>query len=361
MSKVAVEVVEISKRYNECVALDSLSLQFKKGEFVVLLGPSGSGKTTLLSILGGFTKPTSGTIRIAGSDVTQLPPARRPTVTVFQDYALFPHMTVQDNVKFGLEMRRVGKAEREKLASKALTVVGLEGLGGRRIHELSGGQRQRVALARAIVIEPEVLLLDEPLGALDVKIRRQMQDELHSLQRSLKATFIHVTHDQEEAMSIADTIVLLNKGRIEDVGPPERIYRRPASLFAATFMGDTNVVKGTIASVSNGTAIIETPFGNVAANGTGKKGAKVHLSIRPECIHVGNGSGETCAPLGNAQLDEFVFQGTHMRCQAKMKTSGEEKLTLRLPTDHELAEKSQVSLWVQSKDVMLINREAESD
>ena len=234
MTTPSVELHDVSKSYGNVVALDRMSLSIDKGAYVVLLGPSGSGKTTLLSILGGFCEPSTGRIMIDGSDVTDLPPASRPTVTVFQDYALFPHMTVRQNVAFGLTMRRVPEPDRTAQADKALKIVGLAGFGDRRVHQISGGQRQRVALARAIVIKPAVLLLDEPLGALDVKIRRQMQDELRHLQRTLGATFIHVTHDQEEAMSIGDTILLLNKGGIEDMGPPERIYKQPTSLFAAT-------------------------------------------------------------------------------------------------------------------------------
>ena len=242
MTTPVVELRGVAKEYGPVVAVEDVSLSVQEGEFVVLLGPSGSGKTTLLSMLGGFTQPTRGEILIEGKDVTATLPAQRPTVTVFQDYALFPHMTVRDNVAFGLAMRRVPKRQRSELADAALSQVGLAGFGDRRIHQISGGQRQRVALARAIVIEPAVLLLDEPLGALDVKIRRQMQNELHSLQRQLNATFIHVTHDQEEAMSLADTIVLLNHGRIEDAGDPERIYREPASLWSRQpFMGDTNI------------------------------------------------------------------------------------------------------------------------
>src|SRR5690606_23935988 len=202
----------------------------------------GSGKTTILSMLGGFTAPSEGRVVIAGEDVTDLPPAKRPTATVFQDYALFPHMSVRSNVAFGLAMRRVAKAERSRRAEEMLRLVGLAGFGGRGIHQLSGGQRQRVALARAMAVAPKVLLLDEPLGALDLSLRRQMQEELVRLQKRLGTTFVHVTHDQEEAMSIADTVVVMNQGRIEDMGPPSRVYLRPASLFAATFMGESNVI-----------------------------------------------------------------------------------------------------------------------
>ena len=265
-------------------------------------------------------------------------------------------MTVQDNVKFGLEMRRVPKRERARLAAEALTLVGLEGFGNRRVHELSGGQRQRVALARAIVIGPAVLLLDEPLGALDVKIRRQMQAELHALQRSLAATFIHVTHDQEEAMSIADTIVLLNRGRVEDIGPPERVYRRPASLFAATFMGDTESLRG---RRSPRWRMARRPSKRLSAtcwrDGSGTVGAKVRLSVRPECIRLGNTNTGSGVSLGRARLHDFVFQGTHRRCQASIADGRE--LVLRLAADNMVTPETTVDLWVQSRDVVLINRE----
>ena len=236
-----VSIRKIRKVYGNLVALNDVDLAIQQGQFVVLLGPSGSGKTTLLSILGGFIQPTSGQVIIDGEDVTSTPPARRPTVTVFQDYALFPHMSVRRNIAFGLTMRKVPRSERIRLVERVLTTVGLEGLGDRRIDQLSGGQRQRVALARAIVVEPAVLLLDEPLGALDLKIRQQMQEELVQLQRRIETTFVHVTHDQEEAMNIGDVVVVINEGRIEDVGPPERVYLKPASLFTARFMGDSNI------------------------------------------------------------------------------------------------------------------------
>ncbi len=359
MNAHAVEIRDVSKSYGALVALLRLSLAFKPGEYVVLLGPSGSGKTTLLSILGGFTAPTTGTIHIDGRDITHMPPAQRPTVTVFQDYALFPHMSVEENVAFGLEMRRVPRLERRQQAAQALALVGLDGFGKRRVHEVSGGQRQRVALARAIVIEPAVLLLDEPLGALDLKIRRQMQGELHALQRSLNATFIHVTHDQEEAMSIADTIVLLNKGRIEDIGPPERVYRRPASLFAATFMGDTNIIEGTVAAVGDGEVALDTPLGRVVAATGGKPiGAKVTLSIRPESLRAGTASGGQACPLGSATIEDVVFQGTHRRCHATVE-GGNSRLLLSLPADTPVPADARIELWVRPEEVILIDREDE--
>jgi spermidine/putrescine transport system ATP-binding protein len=218
MPQPIVDCQGIKKTYGSLVALDTLNMQIEAGQFVVLLGPSGSGKTTLLSILGGFTKPSEGKLFINGNDVTDLRPAQRPTVTVFQDYALFPHMCVRENIAFGLTMRKIPKSMRDQAVSEVLATVGLGGLGNRYVHELSGGQRQRVALARAIVVEPSLLLLDEPLGALDLKIRQQMQDELVELQRRIKTTFVHVTHDQEEAMNIADVVIVINEGKVEDIG-----------------------------------------------------------------------------------------------------------------------------------------------
>jgi spermidine/putrescine transport system ATP-binding protein len=238
MAEPIVRLAGLCKRYDGAAAVERLDLEIGAGEFLVLLGPSGSGKTTILSMIGGFAAPTEGRVVIAGEDVTELPPAKRPTATVFQDYALFPHMSVRSNVAFGLAMRKVPKPERQLRAEEMLKLVGLEGFGGRGVHQLSGGQRQRVALARAIAVEPKVLLLDEPLGALDLALRRQMQEELVRIQKRLGTTFVHVTHDQEEAMSIADRVVVMNRGRVEDVGPPSRVYLRPASLFTAAFMGE---------------------------------------------------------------------------------------------------------------------------
>ena len=228
----------VSHTFGTHRALDDVSLTVAPGEFIVLLGPSGCGKTTLLSILGGFITPTSGTIEIGGNDMTHVAPKDRPTTTMFQDYALFPHMTLRDNVAFGLRMRGQAATARATKAMAMLDMVGLADRATQRPHQLSGGQRQRVALARALAVDPQVLLLDEPLGALDLKLRRQMQDELKSIQRRVGTTFIHVTHDQEEAMAIADRIVVMNQGRIEDVGPPQDIYLRPKSLFSAAFMGE---------------------------------------------------------------------------------------------------------------------------
>ena len=256
--------------FGEFHALKGIELRIGVGEYVTLLGPSGCGKTTLLSVLGGFVTPTRGTVRIGGRDVTKVPPAKRPTTTMFQDYALFPHMSLLDNVGFGLRMGGMGRRKRRARAGELLDLVGLGEAGAKRPHALSGGQRQRVALARALAVEPEVLLLDEPLGALDLALRRQMQDELKAIQREVGTTFVHVTHDQEEAMAIADRIVVMNAGRIEDEGTPSRIYRRPRSLFAARFMGETNRIAGRA-----GAGGIETPYGRLDARGAGGGGGAV--------------------------------------------------------------------------------------
>jgi spermidine/putrescine transport system ATP-binding protein len=307
-----VEVRGLTQRFGGQTALDGVSLEIPQGSYVVLLGPSGSGKTTLLNILGGFLTPTAGSVLIQGRDVTGLPPARRPTATVFQDYALFPHMTVGANVGFGLRMRGVARAERDRRASEMLRLVGLEHVFGRKPHELSGGQRQRVALARALIIEPELLLLDEPLGALDLKLRRQMQDELKALRRRVGMTFVHVTHDQEEAMALADVIVVMNAGRIEDLGAPERVYGRPATRFTAGFMGESTVLDGVVIASGNDTAKVRTGLGEFACTGAAEAGARVTIAIRPERLRI-NGEGQR---ITEARIDEMSFQGAFIKATA---------------------------------------------
>jgi len=239
----AVRVNGLRKRYGKVQALAGVDLTIGQGEFFTLLGPSGSGKTTLLRLIGGFEAPDGGTIELAGIDVTSTPPYARPVNTVFQDYALFPHMTVSQNIEYGLRVRHVDKTERRRKVASALDMVRLSGLGDRKPAQLSGGQRQRVALARAIVNEPEVLLLDEPLGALDLKLRQQMQTELKDVQRRVGITFVYVTHDQEEALSMSDRIAILNAGQIEQVGEPFDVYEHPLSAFVAGFVGVSNVIE----------------------------------------------------------------------------------------------------------------------
>ncbi len=345
----------VSKFYGDVTAVDNVSLNIEQGEFLVLLGPSGSGKTTILSMLGGFTTPSEGKVMIAGEDVTNMPPATRPTVTVFQDYALFPHMSVSDNVGFGLLMRKVRTAERNKRVAESLEKVGLAGFEDRGIHQLSGGQRQRVALARAIAVEPAVLLLDEPLGALDLKIRHQMQEELVHLQKNLNATFVHVTHDQEEAMSIADNIVLINQGKIEDYGPPERIYLRPSTLFTARFMGETNIIDANITAREGQSITLKSEFGEFELMDNEQPGVTRHLALRPEQIKVGTEqSSDELVTLGEAKVTEVIFHGTHKLCHMRSGISLDQDLLLRLPPDYSVANGDMLRLYAQKSDAVVL-------
>jgi len=239
----AVHVSGLRKRYGDVVALGGVDLVIGAGEFFTLLGPSGSGKTTLLRLIAGFERPDAGRIELGGSDVTRVPPYARNVNTVFQDYALFPHMTVGQNIEYGLRVRRVPRADRREKVDRALEMVRLSGLGDRKPAQLSGGQRQRVALARAIVNEPQVLLLDEPLGALDFKLRQEMQIELQHVQREVGITFVYVTHDQEEALAMSDRIAVLSNGGIEQIGTPLEVYERPRTDFVAGFIGISNLIE----------------------------------------------------------------------------------------------------------------------
>ncbi len=306
-----VEIRNVSHAFNASVALDDVSLGIAAGEFVVLLGQSGCGKTTLLNVIAGFVEPSRGSVRIGGRDMAGVAPKDRPTTTVFQDYALFPHMTLTDNVAFGLRMRGVGRMERRAQADAMLGLVGLPGRGDRRPHELSGGQRQRVALARALAVKPDVLLLDEPLGALDLKLRRQMQDELKAIQRKVGTTFVHVTHDQEEAMAIADRIVVMSGGRIMDQGAPRDVYLRPKTLFSADFLGEINRIPVFPALM---------PLGPVVP-GEGM------LVIRPEAIVIGDGE----LALGQARLIDATFFGSYVRAIFVPLAAPDLRLTVRLP------------------------------
>jgi spermidine/putrescine transport system ATP-binding protein len=313
----------------------------------VLLGPSGSGKTTLLAMIGGFTSPSSGLIRIGGVDVTQAPAAKRPTATVFQDYALFPHMSVSENVGFGLSVRGDPKSQIVQRIAEALDLVGLKQLGARRIDQLSGGQRQRVALARALAVEPSLLLLDEPLGALDLNLRRQVQDELKKLQRETGRTFVQVTHDQEEAMALADILVVLNAGRIEDIGPPERVYARPASRFSAAFMGESNLLEGTVRGDGR---TLETAFGALPLTEPMTAGSAMALALRPEAIRL---SDVAALPLGRASIEERVFQGATLRLRLSV---GGRPLLARVDPASVAADTLGLDLFVRPGDLVPLTR-----
>lgn len=292
----AVSFQGVSRHFGTVRAVDNVTLEIAEGEFFAMLGPSGSGKTTCLRLIAGFERPTHGSIVIFGEDATGTPPYRRPVNTVFQDYALFPHLNVRDNVAYGLMIARKTKAERHRAAEAALDLVALPGFGTRKPSELSGGQRQRVALARALVMKPRVLLLDEPLGALDLKLREQMQGELKSLQRQLGITFVFVTHDQGEALSMADRLAVFNDGHIQQVGTPEEVYDRPETPFVADFVGSSNVLPSEMVKRLTGRAY--------------------PASLRPESIHLGEGaiSGQVVgqAFLGSQTRVEVIANGTQL-------------------------------------------------
>ncbi len=328
-----VSIQSVQHHFGPFTALENIDLDIAAGEFIVLLGPSGCGKTTLLSVLGGFLTPSKGRVLIGGRDVTQQSPKDRPTTTMFQDYALFPHMSLLENVGFGLRMRGQSRGTRDAKAMDMLAMVGLTDKAARRPHELSGGQRQRVALARALAVDPDVLLLDEPLGALDLKLRRQMQEELKAIQRRVGTTFVHVTHDQEEAMAIADRIVVMNQGRIEDIGTPQDIYLRPRSLFSASFMGEINRVPAR--AVAGG---IDTPLGVLPVPAVG---AGPHLlCLRPENIGL---TGPL--PLGAARLVDTAFFGTHHRCHFMPLAAPDLRLVAHLPASAQPEPGAEVALF----------------
>jgi len=289
---VAVSLQQVSRHFGAVKALDGLDLDVEEGEFFAMLGPSGSGKTTCLRLIAGFEQPTSGHIRIFDEAVERVPPYRRAVNTVFQDYALFPHMDVRENVEFSLMLRKVPSVERRRQAEAALELVKLGGYGDRRPGQLSGGQRQRVALARAIVGKPRVLLLDEPLGALDLKLRESMQEELKALQRTLGITFIFVTHDQGEALSMADRVAVFSQGRLIQVGTPEDIYRRPRNRFVADFVGSSNLL----------------PPDYVAA----AIGERRWASLRPEAIHVARAGSGLSSLVGMVSARSYLGATTRL-------------------------------------------------
>jgi len=277
-------VRNVSKRFGATTVLDRIDLTIRRGELVTLLGPSGCGKTTLLRVVAGLAQPDQGQVELAGRDITTAPPHRRNVGVVFQNYALFPHLTVAGNVAFGLKVRGAAKAEVDKAVERALSLVKLSHLAGRRISALSGGQQQRVALARAIAVEPDVLLFDEALSALDRKLREEMQTELRRLLQEVGATAVFVTHDQDEALTMSDRVAVMNRGRIEQCAEPKVIYARPATLFTLRFVGLCTQIAGRVTASSNGICDVDTPVGRIAAHGSFIAGAPVIVATRPENV-----------------------------------------------------------------------------
>jgi spermidine/putrescine transport system ATP-binding protein len=307
LSEVAVGIHDVTKRFGDVVAVDSLNLDVADGEFFSLLGPSGCGKTTTLRMIAGLEYPTEGSVTIFDEEMGLRPPNKRPVNTVFQSYALFPHMTVAQNVGFGLEMLDVDATEIATRVSQSIELVRLSGLGDRRPKQLSGGQQQRVALARALVNRPKVLLLDEPLGALDLKLRQAMQLELKEIQREVGITFIYVTHDQEEALTMSDRIGVMNEGRLLQVAPSEEIYERPSTRFVAEFIGETNFISATVDSPGH----VRLADGNtVRARTHSAAGTTVTLTLRPEKIdlhHAGDAVPENFNQLNGTVVRRLYF------------------------------------------------------
>jgi spermidine/putrescine transport system ATP-binding protein len=287
-----VRLVDVTKRFDDVVAVDRLSIEIEHGSFFALLGPSGCGKTTTLRMIGGFEQPTEGQIYLGDAEVSGLPSYKRDVNTVFQSYALFPHLSVFENVAFGLRRRGVRGQTLTGQVNEILRLVGLEGMGKRKPRQLSGGQQQRVAVARALVNKPKVLLLDEPLGALDLKLRKQMQLELKGIQHDVAITFVHVTHDQEEAMTMADRIAVMNHGRIEQLGTPTELYETPRTAFVASFLGVSNLIAGTV-SGSDTVRLHSGPEVRVRSDALAGRTGEVAVGIRPEKIELGQGQPNT--------------------------------------------------------------------
>ncbi|WP_349305908.1 ABC transporter ATP-binding protein [Clostridium swellfunianum] len=333
-----IQLADICKKFDgsEAAVVKNLNLNVRKGEFLTLLGPSGCGKTTTLRMLAGFEQPTSGRVIIDGEDVTDISPHERCVNTVFQNYALFPHMNIFDNIAFGLKMKKVSKTEIRERVSAMLKMIQLEGYEKRMPSQLSGGQMQRVAIARAVVNNPKVLLLDEPLGALDQKLRKQMQLELKHLQKRLGITFIFVTHDQEEALTMSDRIVVMRDGVIEQLGAPDEIYERPVTRFVADFIGDTNLLEGKVTAVENGSAFLR--LGNQfdcikVSAGNLTLGEEVSVAVRPERIKLSYLSHEGEVYL-KGSLKDRIYTGTSYKTVIEL---GNGKLiTVNEPIDNHL-------------------------
>jgi spermidine/putrescine transport system ATP-binding protein len=356
----AISLHGVSKRYGAQTALHPTDLEIVEGEFFCLLGPSGCGKTTTLNLVGGFVNPSSGEIRIRGEQVERLPPHRRSVNTVFQSYALFPHMTVRENVGFGLKMARIPGRESAARIEEALRLVGLEEFGDRPPGQLSGGQQQRVAVARALVNRPAVLLLDEPLGALDLKLRKRLQVELSLIHRDIGTTFVYVTHDQEEAMSMATRIAVMDRGRIAQIGTPSEIYYHPTSRFVADFIGESNFLDVDASGVASGVVRLANGQGVPCSPGGWSGDGPATLMVRPESIRLGPPE-HGAAPALSGRIVQTSFLGNQtriaVRCEGvetpiTVSQFGRERVSaLSLEHDRE------VDLWWDSSDAVLLSNE----
>lgn len=352
----------VSKSYGPMPILHHVDLDVRDGEFITILGPSGSGKTTILRLIGGFTEPTEGEILLDGRDISAMPINRRPFNTVFQDYALFPHLTVEKNIGYGLVVRGTPRAEIATRVRDALELVQLGALGKRYPAQLSGGQRQRVALARAIICRPRLILLDEPLAALDLELRRQMQTFLKSIQTEIRTTFLFVTHDQEEAIAMADRICVMSAGRIQQIGTPHEVYYRPASEFVAKFFGDNNVVPGTLGATQGMTRAVETSLGTILCSVEGQPdiasapiGRKALAVCRPETVAIGDvPAAENRIPVTIAQM---AFGGASTVVTATADLDPTQSLRARLPSRPEgtsLSQGDRTTLSFNARETRLV-------
>ncbi len=325
MQEVDVRLDRVTKDFGETVAVDDLSLDIHEGEFFSMLGPSGCGKTTTLRMIGGFEEPTRGTVYLGGRDVTNLPPYRRDVNTVFQSYALFPHLNVFENVAFGLRRKKVDKRDIDRRVREALELVDLRGFETRKPSQMSGGQQQRVALARALVNRPKVLLLDEPLGALDLKLRKQMQLELKRIQEEVGITFIYVTHDQEEAMTMSDRLAVMRHGRAEQVGVPEDVYENPQTEFVATFLGASNLLDGELKEERDGISTVLLSGGDVvrlpSSRAPFRVGSAVRVGVRPEKIQIEADEGGE-PPMGLNRVRGLLRMSTYIGVSHQYKVEG---------------------------------------
>ncbi|MEM6934597.1 MAG: ABC transporter ATP-binding protein [Pseudomonadota bacterium] len=333
---VFVEYDRVQKSYDgESLVVKDLNLAIGKGEFLTMLGPSGSGKTTCLMMLAGFETATHGDIRLGGQPINNIPPHKRGIGMVFQNYALFPHMTVAENLAFPLEVRKMSKSDREAKVARALDMVQMGAFGGRRPAQLSGGQQQRIALARALVFEPELVLMDEPLGALDKQLREHMQYEIKHLHERLGVTVVYVTHDQSEALTMSDRIAVFNDGVIQQLADPETLYERPDNAFVAQFIGENNKLSGKVADISGSEARVSLTTGNqvgALAVNCGSEGSDTMLSIRPERVVIGDPAAPNTL---EAKVLELIYLGDHIRC--RMDVEGNTDFIVKVPNSHEHA------------------------
>jgi spermidine/putrescine transport system ATP-binding protein len=345
-----IELVGIEKRFGSVVAVDNTNLAVEPGEFITLLGPSGCGKTTTLRMIGGFEYPSAGSILIDGADVAALPPYKRPVNTVFQQYALFPHMTVARNVGYGLEMAGTPNRERQERVAAALAMVRLGNVERRRPSELSGGQQQRVALARALINRPKALLLDEPLGALDLKLRKAMQLELKELNRETGATFVYVTHDQEEALTMSDRIAVMSDGRILQLGTPSEIYEHPANRFVADFIGQSNLLPGVLESREGESGHVRLDGGAVIGSrvrGDAAPGDRVTVSVRPERIEVYPDDVTAPSSALPGLVAEVIYLGSHH--QAVLDLSDGARLIANVSTEASIAPGTRLRVMIPAR------------